>query len=119
MIATIDNFKVDLSEPIDISIPLTNTDENPIAWYIEKPVIEPVVFGDWIGKVSEGKRSTNFNNIFFNPHGHGTHTECLGHITQEFYSINQSLKQFFFFFEIVFVFFVVLYEDGVVFFFYI
>lgn len=89
-------FEIDLSKPIDISIPLTNTDENPIAWYIEKPVIEPVIFGDWIGKVSEGKSSTNFNNIFFNPHGHGTHTECLGHITKDFYSINQSLKQFFF-----------------------
>jgi len=96
MIAKINNFEIDLSKPIDISIPLTNTDENPIAWYIEKPSIEPVVFGDWIGKVSEGKSSTNFNNIFFNPHGHGTHTECLGHITNDFYSINQSLKQFFF-----------------------
>jgi kynurenine formamidase len=94
-------IEVDLSKPIDISIPLTNTDDNPIAWYIEKPVIEPVVFGDWIGKVSEGKSSTNFNNIFFNPHGHGTHTECLGHITREFYSINQSLKQFFFLAELV------------------
>ncbi|MGQ7945595.1 cyclase family protein [Flavobacterium sp. WC2509] len=102
MEAIINNqFKVDLSKPIDISIPLTNTDENPIAWYIDKPVIEPVVFGDWIGKVSEGKSSTNFNNIFFNPHGHGTHTECLGHITREFYSINQSLKQFFFLAELV------------------
>ncbi|MBF4470645.1 cyclase family protein [Flavobacterium sp. HJJ] len=94
-------FKVDLSKPIDISIPLTNTDENPIAWYLEKPIIEPVVFGDWIGKVSEGKSSTNFNNIFFNPHGHGTHTECLGHITRDFYSINQWLKQFFFLAELV------------------
>ncbi len=94
-------FKVDLSKPIDISIPLTNTDENPIAWYIEKPKIEPVVFGDWIGKVSEGKSSTNFNNIFFNPHGHGTHTECLGHITRNFYSINQNLKTFFFTSELI------------------
>ena len=96
MLAKINNFEIDLSKPIDISIPLKNTDENPIAWYIEKPVIEPVVFGDWVGKVSEGKSSTNFNNIFFNPHGHGTHTECLGHITNDFYSINQCLKQFFF-----------------------
>jgi kynurenine formamidase len=101
MIAKINNFEVDLSKPIDISISLSNTDENPIAWYIEKPVIEPVVFGDWIGKVSEGKSSTNFNNIFFNPHGHGTHTECLGHITNNFYSINQSLKQFFFLAELI------------------
>ena len=101
MIAKINNFEVDLSKPIDISISLTNTDENPIAWYIDKPEIKPVIFGDWIGKVSEGKSSTNFNNIFFNPHGHGTHTECLGHITNEFYSINQSLKQFFFMAELI------------------
>jgi len=95
------NFEVDLSKPIDISLPLTNTDENPIAWYIEKPVIEPVRFGHWVGKVSEGSSSTNLNNIFFNPHGHGTHTECLGHITTEFYSINQHLKTFFFTAEVV------------------
>lgn len=101
MKAKINNtFEIDLSQPIDISIPLTNTDSNPIAWYLEKPEIKPVTFGDWIGKVSEGS-STNFNNVFFNPHGHGTHTECLGHITQEFYSINQCLKRFFFTAELV------------------
>jgi kynurenine formamidase len=100
MKATINNFQIDLSKPIDISIPLSNSDQNPIAWYLEKPQIEPVVFGEWVGKVSEGS-STNFNNIFFNPHGHGTHTECLGHITREFYSINQCLKQFFFTAELI------------------
>ena len=100
MLIEINNQKIDLSKPIDISIPLTNNDQNPIAWYIEKPMIEPVKVGDWIGKVLEGA-STNFNNIFFNPHGHGTHTECLGHITREFYSINQTLKQFFFMAELI------------------
>ena len=93
-------FEVDFSKPIDISIPLTNTEENPIAWYLEKPLIEPVQSGDWTGKVSEGS-STNFNNIFFNPHGHGTHTECVGHITKDFYSVNKALKQFFFTAELV------------------
>ena len=100
MIATINNFQIDLSKPLDISIPLSNTDENPIAWYLEKPEIVPVKSGEWVGKVSEGS-STNFNNIFFNPHGHGTHTECLGHITKEFYSINNCLKQFFFKAELI------------------
>ena len=95
MKATINNQQIDLSKPIDISISLTNDDHNPIAWYLEKPQIEPVKMDDWIGKVSEGS-STNFNNIFFNPHGHGTHTECLGHITMEFFSINQTLRNFFF-----------------------
>ncbi|HYD91878.1 MAG TPA: cyclase family protein [Flavobacterium sp.] len=94
------SFTVDLLRPIDISLPLTNDDKNPIAWYIDKPVIEPVQMGDWVGKVSRGS-STNFNNIFFNPHGHGTHTECLGHITRDFYSVDQALKQFFFVAELI------------------
>ena len=101
MKATINNIQIDLSKPHDISIPLTNNDQNPIAWYQNRPEIEPVTMGDWIGKVSEGKSSTNFNNIFFNPHAHGTHTECLGHITRDFYSINQCLKQFFFTAELI------------------
>lgn len=102
MKALINNkFQIDLSKPIDISIPLSNTDANPIAWYLDKPVIEPVKFDNWVGKVSEGSSSTNFNNISFNPHSHGTHTECLGHITRDFYSINQCLKQFFFTAELI------------------
>lgn len=95
------SFTVDLSKPIDISLPLTNTPDNPIAWYQETPAIEPVKMGDWIGKVSEGKSSTNFNNIFFNPHAHGTHTECLGHITNDFYNVNDALKTFFFTAELI------------------
>lgn len=95
------NFTVDFSQPLDISLPLTNDNQNPIAWYQDEPKIEPVTMGDWIGKVSEGKSSTNFNNIFFNPHAHGTHTECLGHITKDFYSVNQHLKTFFFLAELI------------------
>ncbi len=95
------SYTVNLAEPLDISIPLTNSSKNPIAWYQEAPVIAPVKMGNWVGKVSEGKSSTNFNNIFFNPHAHGTHTECLGHITVNFYSINQCLKHFFFIAELI------------------
>lgn len=94
------NYTADLSKPMDISLPITADGKNPVAWYLGQPVIEPVKMGEWTGKVSEGA-STNFNNINFNPHGHGTHTECLGHITKEFYSINQSLKQFFFITEVI------------------
>ncbi|MBQ0734320.1 cyclase family protein [Aquimarina celericrescens] len=104
MITTIEHknqsFKVDLSKPLDISIPLKASKENVNAWYIAAPKIEPVKDGDWIGKVSEGA-STNFNTISFNPHGHGTHTECIGHITREFYSINNVLKQFFFLAKVI------------------
>jgi kynurenine formamidase len=91
---------IDLSKPLDISIPLTASNNNPIAWYLNEPKIKPVIEGDWVGKVSEGA-SVNFNNIQFNPHAHGTHTECIGHITSEFHSINKALKTFFFLAEII------------------
>ena len=88
-------YQIDLSKPLDISLSLRGDEVNPVAWYLKAPRIEPVKEGGWVGKVSKGA-STNFNNIYFNPHGHGTHTECVGHITPEFHSINETLKTFFF-----------------------
>ncbi len=92
-------FSVDLSRPIDISIPLREED-NPLAWYIDKPTISPVRSEDWVGKVSEGG-DVNFNTITFNPHAHGTHTECVGHITERVHSVNEHLTQFFFVAELI------------------
>ena len=88
-------YRVDLNKPLDISIPLRAGNENVIAWYAPPVTIEPVRMGDWVGNVAQGG-SVNFNNVFFNPHAHGTHTECVGHISKEFYSLNQHLKTFFF-----------------------
>jgi len=99
MIASIthkDNaFKVDLSKPIDISLPLKDGKDNPNAWYVPPVKMEAVVMGDWVGEVKQGG-SVNFFNIFFNPHGHGTHTECVGHISKEKESVNECVKNFFF-----------------------
>jgi arylformamidase len=94
------SYNTDLSKPIDISIPLRNGEENVNAWYVPPVKIEPVQMGDWVGDVKQGG-SVNFRNITFNPHGNGTHTECVGHISKEDYSINQCLKQFFFIAELI------------------
>lgn len=95
-----ESYSVDLSAPLDISIPLIGDISNVNAWYIEQPRIEPHREGDFVGKVTEGA-STNFNDIWFNPHAHGTHTECVGHITEEFHSVNQNLKKYFFLAEVI------------------
>lgn len=97
MIATIEIsgrlFKTDLTKPIDISIPLHP--DGPRAWYVDKMTIEPVMTDRFTGSVANGG-SVNFRNIAFNPHGHGTHTETVGHIDNEIVSINKTLKNFFF-----------------------
>lgn len=76
-----------LSTPFDLSIPVASKEEALTAWYLGPPEIEPHKEGDFIGSVQAGA-STNFNTIRFNPHAHVTHTECLGHITEQFHSVN-------------------------------
>lgn len=104
MIATIErpkgSVKVDLSKPIDISIPMKNGKDNVSAWYVDPIKIEPVRTDQFTGAVKEGG-SVNFRNISFNPHGNGTHTECVGHIAKKVHSINQQLQQFFFWAELI------------------
>lgn len=92
--------KVDLSKPLDISIQLENGPRNPRAWMDENPEISPVRSGEWEGSVASGA-SVNFNNICFNPHAHGTHTECVGHITEKPHSVNKSLNRFFFLAQVI------------------
>lgn len=87
-------YQIDLSKPLDIAMPLKADDTNPTAWYVSPPKFTPVMEHGFVGDVNLGG-AVNFRNIFFNPHGHGTHTECVGHISKEFYTINQCLKQFF------------------------
>lgn len=93
-------YTTDLSKPLDISLPMRGTSSNVNAWEVAPPKISPHTDGKFIGKVSEGS-SVNFNDIFFNPHAHGTHTECLGHITKEFISVNKALDRYFFLAELI------------------
>ena len=86
---------IDTNQPLDISIPLRDNDDNPSAWYVGPPRFETVRTENYVGSVKEGG-DVNFRDIFFNPHGHGTHTECLGHITEEVYSVNNTLTKYFF-----------------------
>lgn len=86
---------IETNEPLDLSIPLVAGDKNLRAWYVNPPKMEPVMENGFVGAVALGG-SVNFRSIFFNPHGHGTHTECLGHITPEIYSMNNCLKTYFF-----------------------
>ena len=104
MIATIfhrgKEYRIDFFKPIDISIPLHTGQDCASAWYVEPMKLEPVVNGNWIGDVNQGG-SVNFRTVTFNPHGNGTHTECVGHISKEFYTINKTLDRFMFVAEVI------------------
>jgi arylformamidase len=88
------SFTIDLNKPLDISIPLRSGESNPNAFGIQHPLFEPFKAGPFIGSTQLGG-SVNCENLFINAHGNGTHTECVGHISKEKITINQSLRKFY------------------------
>ena len=88
-------FRVDLSKPIDLSLPLHDGEGQMRAWWVDPVRMEPVRNGDIEYAVKSGA-PVNFRNIFFNPHGHGTHMESVGHIAPEVYPVGEQLKRYFF-----------------------
>ncbi len=94
------NYRCDLSVPLDISIPLRPGLDNVNCFYAPPMEAEPVIAGDFIGSTLRGG-PVNFLNVRFNPHGNGTHTECVGHISKEPHTINRSLKTFHHFAKLV------------------
>jgi len=86
-----DQFVVNFDHPHDISIPLTPNEIGVNCFYAPAPEVEPVKSGSFIGSVKQGG-SVNFMNLRINPHGNGTHTECVGHISAEDYFIRDCLQ---------------------------
>lgn len=95
-----ENYSVDLSDPLDISIPLIPGNDSPNCFWAPLFEVSPVKSGDWIGDVNAGG-GVNFKNVRINPHGNGTHTECVGHISKEAVSINSVLKNFHFIAKVI------------------
>jgi len=83
--------EADLTRPVDLSVTLRNDPSNPTAWYVQPPRFEPVRGEGFVGAVAEGG-SVNFRDVHFNPHGHGTHTECVGHITRDVHPVDPLFR---------------------------
>lgn len=79
-------FEADLGQPMDISLPIDDQSKGPNAFYADRPKFDPYQSGDFVASVKQGG-AINSYDVSFNPHGNGTHTECLGHITGEWQKI--------------------------------
>ncbi len=82
----------DLHQPIDISISLHEGKQ--LNCYFAPPFsTKAFEAGDFIGDIKKGG-FLNYKNVFLNPHGNGTHTECYAHIADTELTINSTLTQF-------------------------
>lgn len=86
-------MKIDLDHftAIDISIPLRFNGPQPNAYGARRAWADPVRAGSLVGDTRQGG-SVNFEQYTFIPHCNGTHTECVGHITNERISVRECLQ---------------------------
>ncbi|MHB2021206.1 MAG: cyclase family protein [Candidatus Xenobia bacterium] len=85
MLLTLDGrYRVRLDRPIDISIPVAFDGTGPRAFGLPYPVATGV----------PGVTSCRCETITLTPHGNGTHTECVSHVTKDpHYSVLDALPQ--------------------------
>jgi hypothetical protein len=84
-------FRADLGRAIDISIPLDFTGSQPSHFGAAPATASPLRSGKFVGDVRLGG-SCNCEEYRVTPHCNGTHTECVGHLTQERVSVQQLVR---------------------------
>ena len=73
-------FEVDFSKGNDISIPIKFNGSQPNTYGVKIATSIAYQDGQFIGDTRKGG-PCNFETYNFTPHCNGTHTECIGHIT--------------------------------------
>lgn len=72
---------IDIQNPIDLSVSTGVNGDNPNAFFIDSARFEPIRVGSFVGSVREGG-SANCEVLTLCAHGNSTHTECVGHISE-------------------------------------
>ena len=98
-IADID-YEIDLDKPLEIGIPLNPFHKNPSCFYAGQPTASPMIYEGYVCSKEAGA-PVNFYEMKFVPHGNGTHTECVGHISSDFEKVNNKINNPFFVSELI------------------
>jgi kynurenine formamidase len=88
------NYVIDTSKTIDISQPIRFDGDSVTAFGAPHARSEPYQSGTFHGDTRRGG-SCNCELYIFSPHLHGTHTECVGHITDERIAVHDVMKDSF------------------------
>ncbi len=75
-------WRADAAAPVDLAIELDFDGPQP-RFFAEQPArAEPLACGEFTGSLGTGA-SCNCGQYTLSPHCHGTHTECVGHLTDD------------------------------------
>lgn len=87
-------MRADLTDPIDLSIPIPRSGGRPRAFGLPPTRYETYRSPAFVGSVARGG-SCNCEAITIHPHT-VTHTECCGHLMKKIFPIGSALKRFHF-----------------------
>ncbi|MBL0175725.1 MAG: cyclase family protein [Ignavibacteria bacterium] len=88
------HFAIDSAQPVDCSIALDFHGAQPNAYGVAAAGAEAVRAGATVGDTREGG-SCNFEELRLIPHCNGTHTECVGHLSDARISVHETLREAF------------------------
>ena len=75
-------LQVDLARPLSLAAPVRFDGSGPRAFGAPPPSSVPLSLEGFVGEVAAGG-SCNCRTLTLTPHCHGTHTECVSHLTRE------------------------------------
>lgn len=81
---------VDFSKPASIAIPLDFAGPQPSCFGAPRAAARPFTAGDFVGDTRAGG-SCNCEILTLAPHCNGTHTECVGHVTEDRVAVSERL----------------------------
>ncbi len=84
-------FRADLARPVDIAIPLQFTGPQPSHFGAPAASARSLEVNGFVGDTRAGG-SCNCEEITLIPHCNGTHTECVGHITDQRVALHECLS---------------------------
>jgi kynurenine formamidase len=83
-------FWVDFAKPVSIAIPLDFSGPQPACFGAPRAESHPLRAGGFVGDTRAGG-SCNCELVTLAPHCNGTHTECVGHLTDERVAVSERL----------------------------
>lgn len=93
-------YRVDTQKPMCISTTLQRGGGSPNAYNLPAPSIQPFAGDNFVLSVARGA-PVNCETLLLAPHGNGTHTECVGHISKELVYIKDVLKEWLFIAQVI------------------
>jgi len=81
----------DLADPLPIAIPLDFGGPQPAFFGASRASARPLRTGSFVGDTRAGG-SCNCEEVSLAPHCNGTHTECVGHVTDERVSVTEAVR---------------------------